>query len=109
MKSNNDKNRAAKNKVLRATDSHFRNVTSYKTYWLLNLSQIYNGMMASRKGSYAKRIETLVKLYKLVDKKSIPTFVSRRCSRELATLMEFLKVRLYGLCHLLSNIDLLLV
>lgn len=65
------RDRAPKLKVLHATDSQFRNVVNYKTYHLINLDQNSNGKLAARTGKYAKRMETMMKVYKFDDKDPI--------------------------------------
>lgn len=57
--------------VLQATDNHYQNMVSYKTYRLPNNSQTYNQKMTARTGRYAKHIKTLMKAYQLDGKDPI--------------------------------------
>lgn len=56
--------RSPKLKVLHANDSHSQNVVNYKLFHLLEKLQTYNEKMAVRAGTYATRMETLMKTYR---------------------------------------------
>lgn len=60
-------------KVLQARNSHSYSSITYKTYRLFDRSHTYNKKMAVRTGKHGKRMEKLMKEYKICDKILITT------------------------------------
>lgn len=70
------RNQAPEMKTLHVTNSIFRNVLKYKSYWLVNVPHLHKSIMAVRTGKYSKRIQTLMKAYKKGNKDPITVHVT---------------------------------
>lgn len=58
-------------KVLHVTNTQFQSVVTYNSYRLVDRMQTCNEMMIAKTGKYVKRLETLMKAYKIDGKITI--------------------------------------
>lgn len=56
----NEEQHVSKLFVLHVMKIHFRNIMNYQTYRPVNKSQQYNGKLATHKGKYVKRMESMM-------------------------------------------------